>query len=158
MKKLVISTGILLATAFGPAFADMYIYPSRGQSEKQQEKDKWECHEWAVKQTGVDPTRVAQEATAAETYTNREAHPHLLGGAGRGAALGAVGGAIAGDAGKGAAIGAAAGGMASVLRARREAELQHQYNRNLADHHSDQLQQYDRAFATCLQGRGYTVN
>lgn len=40
----------------------------------------------------------------------------VLGGAGRGAALGAVGGAIAGDAGKGAAIGAGVGAAGALLR------------------------------------------
>ncbi|MEC4668075.1 MAG: hypothetical protein V3S57_02680 [candidate division NC10 bacterium] len=33
----------------GPALAvDVYIYPTKGQSQQQQEKDKYECHSWAV--------------------------------------------------------------------------------------------------------------
>lgn len=35
---------------------DLYIYPGRGQSERQQRNDRFECHEWAAEQTGYDPT------------------------------------------------------------------------------------------------------
>jgi hypothetical protein len=35
----------------------MFIYPRKGQSEEQQDKDRYECHTWAVGQTNFDPTR-----------------------------------------------------------------------------------------------------
>jgi hypothetical protein len=35
---------------------DLYIYPSRGQSEQQQADDKYECHRWAADQAHYDPT------------------------------------------------------------------------------------------------------
>ena len=35
----------------------MFIYPRKGQSEKQQADDRFECHTWAVGQTNYDPTR-----------------------------------------------------------------------------------------------------
>ena len=34
----------------------MFIYPRQGQSERQQADDRYECHRWAVSQTGYDPT------------------------------------------------------------------------------------------------------
>jgi hypothetical protein len=34
---------------------DMYVYPSRGQSEQQQADDRYECHRWAVSETDYDP-------------------------------------------------------------------------------------------------------
>ena len=34
----------------------MFIYPRQGQSEQQQATDRYECHRWAVSQTGYDPT------------------------------------------------------------------------------------------------------
>ena len=37
-----------------------YVYPQKGQSAEQQKKDEYECHSWAVKQTGFDPTAAAQ--------------------------------------------------------------------------------------------------
>jgi len=37
--------------------ADVYVYPKNGQSESQQSTDRYECHAWAVQQSGFDPTR-----------------------------------------------------------------------------------------------------
>ena len=36
---------------------ELYIYPSKGQSQAQQDKDRYECHTWAVQQTGFDPSK-----------------------------------------------------------------------------------------------------
>ena len=36
---------------------DPYVYPNSGQSPEQQQTDRYECHRWAVDQTGFDPTR-----------------------------------------------------------------------------------------------------
>jgi hypothetical protein len=36
-----------------------YVYPSRGQSAERQATDEYECHAWAVAQTGFDPTAAA---------------------------------------------------------------------------------------------------
>ena len=35
----------------------IFIYPRQGQSEELQAKDRYECHSWAVSQTGYDPTQ-----------------------------------------------------------------------------------------------------
>lgn len=34
----------------------LFIYPKAGQSEDQQARDRYECHDWANHQTGFDPT------------------------------------------------------------------------------------------------------
>ncbi|MGB3428902.1 MAG: hypothetical protein WBA53_12095, partial [Burkholderiaceae bacterium] len=39
------------------AFAQQYVYPAKGQSPDQQKKDESACHQWAVQQTGFDPTK-----------------------------------------------------------------------------------------------------
>jgi hypothetical protein len=36
----------------------LFIYPREGQSEEQQAEDRYQCHRWAVKQTGFDPTQI----------------------------------------------------------------------------------------------------
>jgi hypothetical protein len=134
--------GLLLAIAAAisalptVAFAQQgqpFAYPKGGQSQEQQSKDRFECHQWAVSQVGFDPTTAAplpppQAATPPDYgYSDQAAPPPekkrgflglgdggffrgggLVGDAATGAALGAAGGAIAGDAGKGAAIGALA--------------------------------------------------
>jgi hypothetical protein len=135
---LVISTALIA----GPSTAlAMYVYPAKGQSQKQQDLDTAECHRWAVEQSGYDPAR-------AQGYQAQG--PGVVGGAARGAAVGAVGGAIGGDAGKGAAVGAAAGGMMGGMRRRRGRREQEQRQAYGAD-------QYTRAMTACLQARGYSV-
>ena len=37
--------------------AEVYAYPKSGQSDEQQATDRYECHKWAVAQSGYDPTR-----------------------------------------------------------------------------------------------------
>src|SRR5262245_28498736 len=85
--------GVLLGAE---ASAQPYIYPSKGQSQEQQERDKFECYNWARQQTGFDPTTPSYASTSPPS--RREApQGGLLQGGARGAALGAVGGAIAGN-------------------------------------------------------------
>lgn len=37
--------------------SELIVYPKNGQSQEQLGKDKFECHRWAVGQTGFDPTQ-----------------------------------------------------------------------------------------------------
>lgn len=34
---------------------EIFVYPNRGQSEEQRDRDRYECYVWAVDQTGFDP-------------------------------------------------------------------------------------------------------
>lgn len=47
------------ATTQPPASDQLYAYPKNGQSDAQQQQDRYECHRWAVGQTGFDPTVAA---------------------------------------------------------------------------------------------------
>ena len=40
-----------------PTSNDLFIYPKNGQSDQHQATDRYECHAWAKKQTGFDPTQ-----------------------------------------------------------------------------------------------------
>jgi hypothetical protein len=138
---------------------DLIVYPAKGQSQDQMEKDKFECYSWAKKQTGFDPMQTPQ-ATAPPPQQEAQQGGVLRGGA-RGAAVGAVGGAIAGDAGKGAAIGAASGAMIGGMRRRdqrrRQQQAQDQWAQQQAAQYTQARNTYNRAFSACLEGRGYTV-
>ncbi len=149
--------GIALAgLVFAPAVAQqMYIYPTQNQSPDQQNRDRYECHIWAVQQTGVDPTN-PQMAAAPPSQEAQQGG--LLRGGARGAAIGAVGGAIAGDAGKGAAIGAATGALIGGFRRRDQQRRQEQARRQYEQYQGQAVGAYNRAIAACLRGRGYTVN
>lgn len=127
-------------------------YPAKGQSQQKQQQDDGACYSWAKTNTGVDPTAVANAPPP-------PSGPAVGGGervqgAARGAAGGAVIGAIAGDAGKGAAIGATAGTMVGGSRARQ--------NRRAASTSAQSQSQgamdtFNRAYAACMEGRGYTI-
>jgi hypothetical protein len=133
---------VLAAVAPGIALGQSYVYPTRGQSPQQQQKDEGECHVWATQQSGVNPAAMAPPPTGPTGQVAR--------GAARGAMVGVVGGAIGGDAGKGAAIGAATGALVGGFRRvdQRRAAEQSQAQASAA---------YSRAQTACLEGRGYTV-
>ncbi len=153
--KLGPTTLLLLTFFIAPGAAQNIVaYPAKGQSQEQQDRDRFECYNWAVQQTGYNPQTTQAGSTAPPTSGG----PSALRGGARGAAVGAVGGAIAGDAGKGAAIGAATGGLMGGMR-RRDAEAkQAQAQQQQAATSAQQSAGFNRAMGACLQGRGYTTN
>jgi len=42
--------------ALPPPMPRLFVYPAHGQSPDQLAHDRYDCHVWAVQQTGVDPT------------------------------------------------------------------------------------------------------
>ena len=44
-----------VVTVPAPPPMRIFVYPAHGQSPDQTERDRYECHTWAVQQTGVDP-------------------------------------------------------------------------------------------------------
>jgi len=51
-----------------PADHELYVYPTRGQSERQQADDRYECHRWAVDQAHYDPTDAEYRADDRAQY------------------------------------------------------------------------------------------
>lgn len=49
----------------------MFVYPKNGQNEQQQAKDRYECHRWAVKETGYDPTQPLGGVSEAQSLGKR---------------------------------------------------------------------------------------
>jgi hypothetical protein len=143
----------------------VFVYPNNGQSPEQTDRDRYECHVWAVQETGVDPSR--PDAPPAERVVVQPANPP-----GSGTAVGAIGGAILGsiiagprNAGAGLVIGAATGaivGSAADANAQAQArQAQAQINQQTAAQIAAsraRADSYRRALSACLQGRGYTVS
>ncbi len=153
MKQSLLAATIAAATLFaGIAQAAPIVFPSKGQSPAQQQKDEADCHIWAVNRTGFDPGYASKPQVKPQA-----AEGGLFRGAAKGALVGAAIGAISGDTGKGAAIGAIGAGAAGHSRRR------NQYRRMAAEQHAleqeqaRQRQEYQRARAACLEGKGYTV-
>jgi Glycine zipper 2TM domain len=142
----------------------IFVYPNNGQTPQQTDRDRYECHVWAVQQTGVDPSR--PNASPYERVVVQPTAPP-----GTGTAVGAVGGAILGsliagprNAGAGFVLGAATGaivGTAADANAQAQAQAQArqtqaQINQAAAEGRA-RADSYRRALGACLQGRGYTV-
>jgi len=145
----------------GPQPQKIFVYTNNGQNAEQTDRDRYECHVWAVQQTGVDPSR--SDANPYERVVVEPANPP-----GAGTAVGAIGGAILGAliagpryAGAGLLIGGATGaivGTASDASARQEANMtQQQINASMANGRA-RADSYRRALGACLQGRGYTIS
>jgi len=134
------------------------VYPARGQSPQQLERDRYECHLWAVEQSGYDPSRQLP-------MDRVDVQPGTPPGAGL--AIGAIAGAIFGAAvagprstGTGALLGGVAGaaiGASSDANAKTSAAAEQ--SRSDAYYARDQaaIASYQRANGVCLEGRGYTV-
>jgi len=142
----------------------VYFYPMQGQSPERQDRDRYECYRWAVKQTGFDPGQ-AQLAPHQRVEVTPIAPP------GSDTAAGAVSGAIVGsmiaphhDKGFGLVFGALAGAMLGATSdATREQEaerIQRHYEAKQATQYArmeKQARDYQRAMTACLEGRGYSV-
>lgn len=141
----------------------MIIYPAKGQTPEQQAADEAACVTWAENQTGLvlsgGKVNVDSAAKAAQQKTAEATTGAAVVGSAKGAAAGAAIGAIAGDAGTGAAIGAVAGAVGG-RRAKKQAEAQAaQKGAQQAQAQSQAAtDQFKKAAAACLQGRGYTVS
>ncbi|WP_157461866.1 hypothetical protein [Chitinimonas koreensis] len=60
-----------MAVSGSPDEEELFVYPNRNQDEKQQALDRYECHRWAVKQTGYDPTEPMGGVEASEAWQKR---------------------------------------------------------------------------------------
>jgi hypothetical protein len=145
---------LFLACCCTASSGELVVYPAQGQDEAQQSSDKGECNQWAIKETGIDPVQLASTTTPAPTGTNDR---KVVRGAARGAVAGVAIGAIAGDAGKGAAIGATAGGIGGIARERRQNQTEQNVAAQTQQQQQAALQKYQKAYAACLTGKGYSV-
>jgi hypothetical protein len=142
----------------------VYVYPTAGQSAEQLDRDRYECHLWAVSQSGFDPS-VPQ--VAPHERVEVVAMPPPGSGTLAGAATGAIIGASVSrprEAGGGALIGAVAGALLGAVsdsaRAQQAAETQRRIDARYdqQNYGLDQIAgNYRRALSACLQGRAYMV-
>ncbi|AFZ36307.1 hypothetical protein Sta7437_2783 [Stanieria cyanosphaera PCC 7437] len=126
-----IAIAIAIVTINADSAMTQQVYPQSGQSPQQQQRDENQCSSWATQQTGYQPP-----------LSSKSGGGRVLRDAARGAGIGAVAGLLGGDIGTGAAIGGAVGGISGGIRDHDEKE---------------QRKDFDRAFAACMEGRGYSV-
>jgi outer membrane lipoprotein SlyB len=142
----------------------VYFYPKEGQTTEQQSRDHYECYNWAMQQTGFDPSQssIPPERRVKVVPMPPPGHDTAVL-AITGAVLGAL---IAGPrhAGAGALIGAgsgaAAGAVSDVTRQQYAQQMDEAYNRRdqaLDTRYDEKARDFRRAMGACLEGRGYSV-
>ena len=130
--------------------ATQVVYPANGQSTEQQKKDEQECNTWAMENSGYDPSK-SQSTTQESSQSSGPSGVRL-----RGAAKGALIGEIADeDTGDAAAIGAVLGGSRE-RRKNRKSNKQVQATTDASQDTAGQ-EDYAKARAACLEGKGYSV-
>lgn len=164
MKRMIVVTIALLLLLSGSALAqEMVIYPSQGQSNEQMEQDKFQCYTWSKNQSGFDP--MALPTTSEPPPTKEAPKGGVASGAVRGTLLGGAVGAIAGSSKSdtrtglkaGAATGALVGGMRRNDQVRRESQQRKDWERQQVNQYAQGRNNYNRAYAACMEGRGYSV-
>ncbi|MDB4303821.1 glycine zipper domain-containing protein [Desulfosarcina sp.] len=134
----------------------VYVFPNKNQTTETQNKDESDCYKWAMDQTNYDPMNpTVVTANVVDSSPDGEA----IIGAAKGAAAGAAIGSISGNMGDGAAYGAIAGGIRGRRTKKSQDQHQQQANNATASAKTTEMaDDYRKAFSTCLQAKGYTVN
>ena len=136
------------------------IFPAKGQTSEQQEKDEHDAYDWACEQTGWDPYK-AHDALMEQSKETQEAagktRGAAFGGAARGALLGLAVGAIAGESGEGAAIGAAAGGLGKGMRSQKSRSQLQTSQAGSEKEYKAKFAEWDKHFVAAMKGKGYTI-
>jgi len=152
------------STSSVSATSEIFVYASHGQSDKQLDRDRYECHNWAVAQSHYNPSDPhlaphQQVQVVAAPPAGRDTVAGAMTGAVIGAAVGAPH-----ESGGGAIIGAIAGGMMGAASdSARHQEAQRINAQGSAEEQAErarlekQASDYRRAISACLEGRGYTV-
>ena len=155
-SRLVAAAALSSLTLVAAAAEDLRaleVQGQRGQSLEQTRRDRYECHNWAVEQTGDAPTAVPvdPEPSGGDRELRRERVDRAIVGAAIGGVIGSIfnngrrrhsNDRVLAGAAAGAAIGAAtASGQRHDPASGEEAP-------------SDYL----RALTACLEGRGYSVS
>ncbi len=152
-----------------PVQTTIYAYPTNGQSTEQQDRDRYDCYQWAIQQTGFDPSSpTVPPHDRVQVVGGPPAVPP-----GAGVATGAVTGGVLGalaagprDAGAGLLVGAILGGIVggAAENAQDQAAAQAQANAQAAAQQRQQnvaierkAADFKRAAAACLEARGYSV-
>lgn len=143
-----------------PAAQPLYFYPDRGQDAERQDRDRYECYQWAVRQTGVDPGMQTLPRNEADVSPVPRDPAPVAAGAVTGAVVGAAmssprhaGSGMVLGAVFGSLLGAAAGeSQAQAIEQARDARYQ-----QAAARQQIPLDNFRRAMSACMGGRGYSV-
>jgi hypothetical protein len=133
----------------------MYFYPELSQDDQRQDRDRYECYRWAVRESGVDPGMTPVRQVPPPRAAVRDGGEVVAG-----AATGAIVGAAVSSprrTGEGLVLGAIFGSLiGAAAQESRVQAAEAAYARRLA-HQQVPMDNFRRAMGACMSGRGYRV-
>jgi hypothetical protein len=133
----------------------MYFYPELSQDDQKQDRDRYECYRWAVRESGVDPGMTPVRQVPPPRGTVRDGGEVVAG-----AATGAIVGAAVSSprsTGQGLVLGAIFGSLiGAAAQESRVQAAEAAHARRLATQQVP-LDNFRRAMGACMTGRGYRV-
>jgi hypothetical protein len=143
-----------------PSQQAVYFYPELSQDEAKQDRDRYECYRWAVRETGVDPGMTPVRGVPPPPRAAVRDGAEVVAGAATGAIVGAAVSSPR-NTGQGMVLGAIFGTL--IGAAAHEARVQ-SAEQAYAHHVSAQqaaqqvpVDNFRRAMGACMTGRGYRV-
>ncbi|MBB4011232.1 hypothetical protein [Niveibacterium umoris] len=148
-----------------PLNIEIRAVPLANQTPERQRRDHYECYNWAVDQTGFDPSRLP--ADPPPRMVRVEPVPPAGYDTAALAITGAAIGAMvsnprnaAGGAAVGAVIGAMTGAASDAARQQEARRIEDRENARFASYDnrlSQHAAEYRRAYAACMEGRSYEI-
>lgn len=145
---LVLSLTAVCQFAAATDLASIRVEPLRGQSDDRARRDRYECHNWAVSQTGQVPGQ-RHSSESEKRRARAERVDRVITGAGIGATVGSLARATQGkNPSHGALAGGGIGAAVGALIGRKDRD----------EHEQAVFDDYVRALSACLEARGYELH
>ena len=133
----------------------VYFYPELSQDEAKQDRDRYECYRWAVRETGVDPGMTPVRNVPPPRAAVRDGAEVVAG-----AATGAIVGAAVSsprNTGQGMVLGAIFGTMIGAAAHEARVQSAEQAYAQRVSAQQVPVNNFRRAMGACMTGRGYRV-
>jgi hypothetical protein len=138
-----------------PPQQTVYFYPELSQDEAKQDRDRYECYRWAVRETGVDPGMTPVRNVPPPRAAVRDGAEVVAG-----AATGAIVGAAVSsprNTGQGMVLGAIFGTMIGAAAHEARVQSAEQAYAQRVSAQQVPVNNFRRAMGACMTGRGYRV-
>ena len=138
-----------------PPQQTVYFYPELSQDEAKQDRDRYECYRWAVRETGVDPGMTPVRSVPPPRAAVRDGAEVVAG-----AATGAIVGAAVSsphNTGQGMVLGAIFGTMIGAAAHEARVQSAEQAYAQRVSAQQVPVNNFRRAMGACMTGRGYRV-
>jgi len=133
----------------------MYFYPELSQDDSRQDRDRYECYRWAVRESGVDPGMTPVRHVPPPRGTVRDGGEVVAG-----AATGAIVGAVVSSprrTGEGMVLGAIFGSLIGAAAQENRVQAAEAAQARRLAYQQAPMDNFRRAMGACMSGRGYRV-